>query len=133
MKYEVKDVIKATGQSLFELRSASRKRELVYARFYIWDKMEQSGYHEKEIGRIFNRGRSNVILGIKKYRTLLLISDPFTLTVKNEYDAKLQQMTYARQKVKYIQWGRNIIDSATLLKSKKKPNSEARLNIVKHC
>lgn len=65
----IKAVSKALSVSLQELKSKSRKDEIVEARFIIFFLLTSyTGLKPREIGEIFNKDRTSVCFGVKTYQ-----------------------------------------------------------------
>jgi hypothetical protein len=53
---------------LYDLTTNSRKRDLVYKRYYIYSELQKSKLNLCEIGKMVNRDHSSVIYGIKQHK-----------------------------------------------------------------
>jgi len=58
-----------------KLKSKSRKREIVTARWAYWYYLQERRFTYEEIARIFNMNYSTVIYGVKKIRDFIELKD----------------------------------------------------------
>ena len=75
MEELIKILSEACGYSYDQIIGLSRKGDLPIARQVIWKTLCRRGSSYAEIGRIFGRGHSCIIHGIKHVNDLLSIGD----------------------------------------------------------
>lgn len=73
-----------------ELKSKSRKREIVTARSVYWYYLWKRRFTYEEIARIFNMNYSTVIYGVKKINDFIELKDSYIERYLNVIEYKLK-------------------------------------------
>jgi hypothetical protein len=64
---------------VFELKNKTRKREVIYKRYFIYNELRRAGLNLMQIGEIFDKHHSTIIHGITIHNDLLRFKDAFYL------------------------------------------------------
>lgn len=66
------------------LKKKSRYRNIIYRRYYLYNKLREQGYTYQYIGNIFNRDHSTILHGIKVHKDFTKLKDKiyFKMTQK---------------------------------------------------
>lgn len=76
------------------LKSKSRKRELVYKRHFLMYFLRSKGLTFSQVGEAFNTDHSRAIYGVKCHKNMMQINDKVYKGQVNEYSKELQNFEY---------------------------------------
>jgi hypothetical protein len=65
---------------LYKLTDKTRKREIIYKRYFIFNELRQAGLSLMQIGEIFGKNHATIIHGLTVHQDLLRYKDAIYLT-----------------------------------------------------
>lgn len=86
-----------------DLKSKSRKRELVYTRNILYKHLRNKGMSLKAIGKTFNRDHATVLFGLNQYETLINYDDFKELQESVCNRLELNQKLKPKAEVSYLE------------------------------
>lgn len=78
-------ICKCTGFDYETLKQSSREQHYAFARFIVFNHLRELGFSFNEIGLIFNRSHSTVLMGINKMNDFKAINDAVFMSIYNRF------------------------------------------------
>lgn len=81
----IEHICKCTGYDYNTLKQNSREQQYAFARFIVFNHLRELGFSFNEIGLIFNRSHSTVLMGINKMNDFKSLNDAVFMAIYNRF------------------------------------------------